>query len=176
MSVGPIRIDIGSPELMGRMKALGAGDVLKCYQCGTCVGDCPATYSGLHVRKLMKYSIYGLEDLLLDDPAVWGCTTCHQCSERCPEGASPFDLVQAVRRFQGRQGKLPKELMGIIDNLLEYGHSVSIEDKHRKARLKVGLPEIPPTIAEFPDMLKELRTIVEFRGVNKILEQGGGDE
>jgi len=98
MTVLPLRIDMGSDEVLGRVRALGSGEVLKCYQCGTCVGNCPAILSDLHIRKLMKYSIYGLETLLLDDQGVWGCTTCHLCSDRCPEDASPYELVMAIRR------------------------------------------------------------------------------
>ncbi len=112
---------------------------------------------------------------MLEDSGVWGCTTCLQCSERCPEGASPFDLVLAVRRFQGRNGRLPEALKDITINILLSGHSVPIEDKHRKARLKVGLQEVPPTIAKDPKMLEELRTIVEFRGVDKLLDNGGDE-
>jgi len=175
MVTKPLRIDHGSSQLLRGIEALGSGDVLKCYQCGTCVGDCPAIFSDLHIRRLMKYSIYGLEDLLLEDTGVWGCTTCLLCSERCPEGASPFDLVLAVRRFQGRSGRLPEALKEIANNILLTGHSVPIEEKHRKARLKVGLQEVPPTIAKDPKMLEELRTIIEFRGVDKLLENGGGD-
>lgn len=175
MVSNPLRIDQGSTQLMGRTKALGSGDVLKCYQCGTCVGDCPAVFSNLHIRRLMKYSIYGLEDLLLEDTGVWDCTTCLQCSERCPEGASPFDLVLAVRRFQGQSGRLPEELRAITYSILLTGHSVSIEDKHMKARLKVGLEEVPPTIAKDPKMLEELRIMAEFRGVVKLLDKGGDE-
>jgi heterodisulfide reductase subunit C len=175
MVANPLRIDQGSAELMGRLNALGSCDVLKCYQCGTCVGDCPAAFSNLHIRRLMKYSIYGLEDLLLEDPGVWDCTTCLQCSERCPEGASPFDLVLAVRRFQGQSGRLPEELRAITLKILMTGHSVSIEDKHLKARLKVGLQEVPPTIAMDPKMLAEMRAMAEFCGVVRFLDNGGDE-
>ncbi|NIS12462.1 MAG: 4Fe-4S dicluster domain-containing protein, partial [Thermoplasmata archaeon] len=157
LSVHPLRIDMGSKDLLSKMEVLGSGNVLKCYQCGTCVGDCPATLSDLHVRKLMKYSIYGLEDRLLSDTGVWGCTTCHACSERCPEGASPFELVMAVRRYQSQMGKLPEALRAIAGNIMEYGHAVDLGEKHKKARKAVGLPEVPPTVLAHPDMMKDIQ-------------------
>jgi CoB--CoM heterodisulfide reductase subunit C len=175
MVLAPIRIDLGSPELLGRIQALGSGDVLRCYQCGTCVGDCPAVLSDLHVRRLMKYSIYGLEDQLLNDKGVWGCTTCHQCSERCPEDASPYELVMAIRRYQSKNGLLPEALRSVSRNILSTGHSVDLEDKHKKARAAVGLPEVPPTILKHPEMLEELKAIMEAREVVNVIAKGGED-
>jgi CoB--CoM heterodisulfide reductase subunit C len=175
MSVHPVRIDMGDGDLLAKMEALGSGDVLKCYQCGTCVGDCPATLSDLHVRKLMKYSIYGLEERVLADQGVWGCTTCHACSERCPEGASPFELVMAVRRYQSQMGRLPEALRSISANIMEFGHAVDLGDKHKKARASVGLPEVPPTVLAHPEMMEGLQAIVNSREFAKFLEKGGGE-
>ena len=172
MAISPIRIDKGSPDLLAKMLTLGSGNVLKCYQCGTCVGDCPATLSDLHVRRLMKYAIYGLEGHILEDQGVWGCTTCHACSQRCPEGASPFELVMAVRRYQSQMGRFPEALRSIASNILELGHAVDLQDKHRKARAAVGLPEVPPTILQHPEMLEEIRKIVGAREFIKFVEKG----
>ena len=173
MAVVPLRIDMGTPDLLAKVRSLGSGDVLKCYQCGTCIGECPAVQSQLHVRRLMKYCIYGLAEPLMHDKGVWGCTTCHLCSERCPEGASPFELVMAIRRYQSQEGKLPQALRSIANNIITLGHSVDIEDKHKKARASVGLPELPPTIIGHPEMLKEVKAIVEARGLADFLSDGG---
>ena len=173
MVVTPIRIDMGSSNLLFEMQSLGSGDVNKCYQCGSCVGDCPAIRMDLHVRRLMKYSIYGLEDHVLQDKGVWGCTTCYQCSERCPEGASPYELVMAVRRYQSRNGRLPPTLKKIARNILEFGHSVDLQDKHKKARAAVGLPEMPPTILKHPELIEELRSIVDAFEVSDHIVEGG---
>lgn len=173
MAVFPIRIDEGSPDLLAKMAMLGSGNVLKCYQCGTCVGDCPATLSDLHVRRLMKYSIYGLEGRVLEENGVWGCTTCHACSQRCPEGASPFELVMAVRRYQSQMGRLPEALRSIASNILTQGHAVDLQEKHKKARVAVGLPEVPSTILQHPEMLEEIRKIVGAREFIKFVEKGG---
>jgi heterodisulfide reductase subunit C len=173
MVATPIRIDEGSSDLLSKIEALGGGEVTKCYQCGTCVGDCPATLSDLHVRRLMKYSVYGLETRILEEAAVWGCTTCHQCSERCPEGASPFELVMAVRRFQSQNGALPDALRLVSQNILKYGHAVDLQDKHKKARVAVGLEEVPSTILKHPEMLDEVRRIVTNREFLHLIEKGG---
>lgn len=173
MAAIPLRIDLGSSELLDQIIALGSGDVLKCYQCGTCVGDCPATIDALHVRRLMKLAIYGLDEPLKGDAAVWSCTTCHQCSERCPEGASPTELVMAIRRLQSQEGMLPEAIRRICLNILANGHAIEVEDKHKKARKAVGLPELPPTALSHPEALEEIKAIVESRGLAALKGRGG---
>ncbi|MHC4230312.1 MAG: 4Fe-4S dicluster domain-containing protein [Planctomycetota bacterium] len=57
-----------------------------CYQCGACVGDCPAaTYSSdFNPREIMLKVLYGLElELLVVDSTLWHCTNCYNCHERC---------------------------------------------------------------------------------------------
>jgi len=49
-----------------------------CYQCGACVGDCPAnTYSdgAFNPREIMLKVLYGLGDeLICEDSILWDCT------------------------------------------------------------------------------------------------------
>jgi heterodisulfide reductase subunit C len=81
----------------------------------------------------------------------------------------------AVRRYQSQMGKLPEALRSISANILEHGHAVDLGDKHKKARVAVGLPEVPPTVLSHPDMLAELKAIVGAREFIKFVEKGGGD-
>jgi len=57
-----------------------------CYQCGACVGDCPAnTYSdgAFNPREIMLKVLYGLGDeLICEDSILWDCTNCYNCHER----------------------------------------------------------------------------------------------
>ena len=65
-----------------------------CYQCGACVGDCPATtYSeDFNPREIMLKVLYGLEsELIGEDSIVWQCTNCYNCHERCPQEVKPVD-------------------------------------------------------------------------------------
>jgi heterodisulfide reductase subunit C len=81
----------------------------------------------------------------------------------------------AIRRYQSQEGKLPDALRKIANNIITLGHSVDIEDKHKKARASVGLPELPPTIIRHPEMLGEIKAIIEARELTKYLSGGGDD-
>jgi quinone-modifying oxidoreductase subunit QmoC len=71
----------------------------KCFQCGTCAATCPISPE-VHPfpRKEMAWAAWGMRDRLLQDPDVWLCHRCNDCSVRCPRGARPGDVLAAVRR------------------------------------------------------------------------------
>ena len=94
----PIRIEPDLSFIRKLMKS--GGDSLKqCMQCGTCSATC-ALSSDLEPfpRKEMAWASWGMKDALVNDPDVWLCHQCNDCSTRCPRGARPGDVLAAVRQ------------------------------------------------------------------------------
>jgi len=78
----------------------GGGESLKkCFQCGTCSVVCNlAPENNPFPRQEMIWAQWGLKDKLINDPNVWTCFQCADCSAYCPRGASPGDVLGAVRK------------------------------------------------------------------------------
>ena len=94
----PVRIDFGFRRRLA--EKIEGNRVAYCYQCGACVGDCPAAaYSeAFNPRRIMLQVLYGLGDELLgEDSPLWLCTNCYNCHERCPQDVKPVATPTVTR-------------------------------------------------------------------------------
>jgi len=102
-------------DFLRRVLASGGGDLKKCYQCATCSAVCDLSQNSCTFpRKQMMEAQWGLKDRLAADPAVWLCYNCGDCTERCPRGARPGDVLGAVRREVIRQLAFPRLLGALV--------------------------------------------------------------
>ena len=131
-----------------------------CFQCGTCGGTCPSgRKTPYRVRKLVRNCLLGLKEAVITDDALWMCTTCYTCQERCPRGVKIVDVVKQARREASHAGYMAKahKMTGVF--VMNTGHGVPINDATKAMRKRIGLPELPPTTHSFPESLKEVQNI-----------------
>ena len=123
--------------------------VAYCYQCGACVGDCPAaTYGkGFNPREIMLQVLYGQEEALLGEESVlWDCTNCYACYERCPQGVKPVEIIISLKSMLADRQKMPKPVQAVIRTFEETGRTVPLSAAVTRNRAKWDLPvlsEIP---------------------------------
>ena len=87
--------DVG---FINEVKALGGGDLKKCYQCATCSVACPiAPDNKPFPRKEMIAASWGLKDKLVGNGDIWLCHNCGDCTTLCPREAKPGDVLAAIR-------------------------------------------------------------------------------
>jgi heterodisulfide reductase subunit C len=129
-----------------------------CYQCGACVGDCPAaTYDeAFNPREIMLKVLYGLgEELLRPDSVLWHCTNCYNCHERCPQEVKPVEVIISLKNMLADQGIYPTAVDKIIKTFEETGRTTPLSDAVDRHRAKYGLPPMPPV------PMDEIRALLE---------------
>jgi len=119
-----------------------------CYQCGACVGDCPAcTYSdgAFNPREIMLMVLYGLGDeLIREDSILWDCTNCYNCHERCPQEVKPVEVIISMKNMLADRGFAPPSAEKVIKTFLETGRTVPPNPAIDKQRAKFDLAPLPP--------------------------------
>jgi len=117
-----------------------------CYQCGACVGDCPAaTYSDdFNPREIMLKVLYGLgEELLVKDSILWQCTNCYNCAERCPQEVKPVEVIISLKNMLADLGIYPDQVDRVIKTFEETGRTVPLNPAVERQRARFGLPPMP---------------------------------
>jgi heterodisulfide reductase subunit B len=144
-----VRVDFGfRRELARKVEGNLAG---YCYQCGACVGDCPAARyaSTFNPRQIMLQVLYGLgQELLKADSVLWQCANCYNCYERCPQDVKPVEVIISLKNMLADRGIYPDPVEKIIHTFETTGrttpHSPAI-DRHRA---EFGLPPLQPVPVE----------------------------
>lgn len=120
-----------------------------CEQCGKCSSACPVSKEipGFNPRQIVTKIALGQIDEVLSDEALWTCTTCLKCRERCPEQISPYDIITVLRNLAFHQGlNYPVGYDDFIKGILERGFisapvQARTRDGGRVTRVALGLPE-----------------------------------
>ncbi len=93
------------------MKEAGGDTMKKCFQCATCSVVCPLSTDGdPFPRRQMILAQWGMKEQLMSDPNVLLCHNCGDCSDYCPRGAKPGDVMGAIRAYAYKFYGWPKGL------------------------------------------------------------------
>ncbi|MFH1330028.1 MAG: (Fe-S)-binding protein [Actinomycetota bacterium] len=110
---------------------------IACAECGRCDRVCPAFGAGtplspkemIHAfRESVVEAATGRSDgkSLIDRigaDAIWACTTCLACMERCPVFNEHVPLIVEMRRHLMAAGEIPGGAQETLMNLARYGNS-----------------------------------------------------
>lgn len=89
-----------NPDFATELKKYGAFDLNACYNCGTCTAVCTLSdEKNSFPRKMVRFSVLGLEDEIQSSVDPWLCYYCGECSTSCPREAQPGELMMSLRRW-----------------------------------------------------------------------------
>ncbi|MDY0220013.1 MAG: quinone-interacting membrane-bound oxidoreductase complex subunit QmoC [Desulfobacterium sp.] len=99
------------------LEGLGADTLKKCFQCATCSVACPISPDNSPFpRKEMIAASWGLKDKLICNGDIWLCHECGDCSDLCPRGARPGDVLSAIRYTAIKEYARPKFLANAVED------------------------------------------------------------
>jgi len=85
-------------SFISKLKKDSNAPLKQCMQCGNCTVVCNlATEDNPFPRREMNLAAWGQKDSLLADPNIWLCHQCGDCSNYCPRGVQPGDVMAALR-------------------------------------------------------------------------------
>jgi heterodisulfide reductase subunit C len=149
---------------------VGAKSLLKCIQCGVCSSGCTVTeYVDLQPHRVVAACLLGLRDEVLQSQAIWTCSLCHRCTERCPKNVDYSFILALLRSMAAKEGKIPKEYSSSVKAIYENGFVVPYTEGMKKnvdrRRERLGLPEI------IAPSLEEIQFIFKETGLKEVLDQ-----
>jgi len=154
---------------------IGAKSLLKCIQCGVCSSGCTVTeYVDMQPHRVVASCLLGLKEEVLSSQAIWTCSLCHRCTERCPKNVDYSFILALLRNLAVKEGKIPKEYSGTVVTIYNNGFVVpytgGLKDNIDRRRKRMGLPEI------LPPNLDEIKYIIEETGLGDLAKQKEGDK
>jgi heterodisulfide reductase subunit C len=120
-----------------------------CAQCGKCTSACPVSkvIEGFNPRHIVSKVALGKINELIFEDAIWTCTSCLKCRERCPEEVSPYDIILVLRNLAYHTGlNYPVGYDDFIRGIKERGFISSPQEVRTRrgnkiSRVTLGLPE-----------------------------------
>ena len=158
------------PDFTAEFIDAGIETVKHCFQCGTCSGSCPSgRRTPYKVRQIVRKCLLGLKEEVISDDALWMCTTCYTCQERCLRSVKIVEIIKKARNIAAHAGYMakPHKMTGVF--VMNTGHGVPINDATKALRAKIGLPEIPPTTHAYPEALEEVQKICKITGFDELI-------
>ncbi len=115
-----------------------------CYHCGKCTSGCEVNKldPSFQPHRLLHLISEGALHELLNGDAIWKCTTCFTCSERCPQGIGVTDILWTLRSLAAKSRRISDLIANQRDALLTTGRLYPSGPLDVKKREKAGLPAL----------------------------------
>jgi heterodisulfide reductase subunit C len=125
-------MSMAKPNLKSREKILArlsGRELVNCFQCIKCTSGCTALkLLELKPHEIVKLVNLGFVDELASSDIIWTCVTCLKCVQRCPQKASPYHVIMALRNLAvEREVKVPEGYLKAVSQILESGLAEAVQ-------------------------------------------------
>lgn len=147
-------------KVLAKLSEVGLAD---CFQCLKCTSGCTSLkLLELKPHEIMKLVNLGFIDELASSDIIWTCATCLKCVQRCPQKASPYHVIMALRNLAvEREAKVPEEYMKAVSQILDTGLAETAQKVVTKKmetfdRERLKLPKINPPKESFQSIFLKI--------------------
>ena len=153
--------------------------VLMCMQCGMCAGSCPESgITPFNIRMLVRKNQFHRD---IDVSVPWFCTSCGECTLRCPRDVKPSEMIFELRSAFVEEGEIPLSIQKALENTFVQKNPWGRPRSKRGAWLDeagIKAPHVGETASKrllFTCCIQayDPRCMVIPANVAKILNQGG---
>ncbi len=110
VSRGPAEIIRPDFNFLREVQEQSGQSVASCYRCLQCTASCPvAEAMDYSPDRLIRMVQLGLKEEVTGSKALWLCTGCLTCAERCPNGIDVSAVIDTLRRMVKAEGRAPGE-------------------------------------------------------------------
>jgi heterodisulfide reductase subunit C len=119
-------MSMAKPNIESRDRILAklrGRELVNCFQCIKCTSGCTALkLLELKPHEIIKLVNLGFVDELPSSDIIWTCVTCLKCVQRCPQKASPYHVIMALRNLAvEKEAKVPEGYLKAVSQILETG-------------------------------------------------------
>ena len=131
----------------------GAESFMRCFTCGTCTASCPVAEVNdeYDPRKIIRMSILGMREEVLQSDILWMCSRCYTCAALCPQNVKFTDVISILRDMAVKEGyvqparlekarELDKVIQGLRCRIIE--NKLHPEESNSKDILKAVEDEL----------------------------------
>lgn len=161
------------------MESERQSNVLMCMQCGMCAGSCPESgITPFNIRMLVRKSQFHRD---IDLTIPWYCTSCGECTLRCPRDVKPSEMIFELRSAFVEEGEIPLSIQKALENTFVQKNPWGRPRSKRGAWVEeagIKVPHVSETEAKrllFTCCIQayDPRCMVIPANVARILKQGG---
>jgi heterodisulfide reductase subunit C len=126
-------MSMAKPNMESREKILtklSKRELINCFQCMKCTSGCTALkLLELKPHEIIKLVNVGFIDELACSETIWTCVTCLKCIQRCPQKASPYHAIMALRNLAvEREANVPEGYLKAVSRILEIGLAEAVQE------------------------------------------------
>ena len=144
------RLDEKSIKFSEEVIKAGGEKISICFQCGTCTATCPVrkfdeTYNP---RLIVRAAVLGLKEKVFSNNLIWLCASCYSCTERCPRGVAPTEIIRVIRNLAVKEGYVHQFYKLQAEAITQFGRLYQDEEFINEMRSDMMLPPVIPVNLE----------------------------